>query len=276
MNTKDNISAFERRLREEERSEGTIEKYRRDILAFLTWLGDRELGKNELIAWKEELVNNGYAPITVNSMLSALNKYVKFIGHADFCVSFLRIQRKLFREQSKELSKSDYEKLLGAASKGKPQIALIIETIGATGIRVSELKYITVEAVRRERADISLKGKIRTILIPGKLCRKLLKYAQKAKIASGEIFLTKGGKSIDRRQVWAEMKRLCHESGVEASKVFPHNLRHMFARVYYRACRDIAQLADVLGHSSIETTRIYLIETGKEYARRLDSLGLVS
>lgn len=151
-----------------------------------------------------------------------------------------------------------------------------METIGATGIRVSEVRYITVEAVRRGQAEVALKGKIRTILLPNKLCRKLLKYARRKKIASGEIFLTGSGKGLSRRQIWAEMKRLCKYAHVEPGKVFPHNLRHMFAVAFYRICKDIVRLADVLGHSSIETTRIYLLTTGEEHRKQLERLGLIS
>ena len=177
----------------------------------------------------------------------------------------------MFRDSSRELTKNEYEKLVSSAiALGKDRLGLTLETICATGIRVSELKYITVEAALRGRAEIALKGKIRTIMIPNKLCRKLLKYAKKQKIASGEVFLTKSGKSISRKQVWAEMKALCRKAGVDAEKVFPHNLRHLFARCFYRVCRDIARLADILGHSSIETTRIYLISSGKEHERTLE------
>ena len=175
------------------------------------------------------------------------------------------------------MSRQEYDRLLTAArSSGQERLALIMETLCATGIRISELRYITVEAVERGRATISLKGKIRTILLSTKLCRKLLKYARKQKIAAGEIFLTSSGKGISRRQVWFELKRLCKAAGVEASKVFPHNFRRLFAVTYYRVCKDIARLADVLGHSSIETTRIYLTISGEEQARQLDRLGLVS
>ena len=190
-------------------------------------------------------------------------------------VKALRLQRRVFRDQSRELTREEYGRLLAAAD-GKPRLALLMETICSTGIRVSEVQYITVEAAREGRADISLKGKIRTILLPGKLCRKLLKYAKQQKTASGEIFLTRSGKGLTRRQIWAEMKALCVKAGVERSKVFPHNLRHLFACAFYRVTRDIARLSDVLGHSSIETTRIYLISTGAEHARALDRLGLVS
>ena len=163
-----------------------------------------------------------------------------------------------------------------ARTQGRERLALLLETICGTGIRVSEVRYVTVEAVYRGRAEISLKGKIRTILLPGKLCRKLLKYARKQKIASGEIFLTRNGTSLSRRQIWTELKRLCKSAGVESAKVFPHNLRHLFATIFYRACKDIVRLADVLGHSSIETTRIYLVTSGAEHARQLERLGLVS
>ena len=190
---------------------------------------------------------------------------------------YLKIQRKMFRSPEKELTKTEYLRLLETADAlGKARLGLLIETICATGIRVSEVKYITVEAVRAGCTDIALKGKIRTILLPRKLCRKLQKYAKKQKITSGEIFLTKSGKGVSRRQIWAEMKALCKKAGVIATKVFPHNLRHLFARTFYRACRDVAKLADVLGHSSIETTRIYLISTGIEHAQQIERLGLIS
>ena len=192
-------------------------------------------------------------------------------------VKFLKIQRKLFRDPARELSRQEYDRLLTTAREtGQERLALIMETLCATGIRISELRYITVEAAKDGRATIALKGKIRTILLPTKLCRKLSKYAKKQKIASGAIFRTKSGKSITRRQVWYELKRLCQAAGVEPTKVFPHNFRHLFATTFYKACRDIARLADVLGHSNIETTRIYLAVSGAEQARQLDRLGLVS
>lgn len=199
------------------------------------------------------------------------------MGWQELRIKYLKIQRKLFRGTEKELTKEEYMRLIETAcSLGKARLALLIETICATGIRVSEVRYITEEAIQAGRADIALKGKIRTILLPGKLCRKLQKYAKRQKITSGEIFLTRSGRGISRRQIWAEMKALCKKANVVPSKVFPHNLRHLFARTFYRACRDVAKLADVLGHSSIETTRIYLISTGIEHARQLERLGLIS
>ena len=189
----------------------------------------------------------------------------------------LKVQRRLFRDAGRELTRQEYERLLAAArARGQERLALLMEAICATGIRVSEVRYITVEAAQRGRTEISLKGKIRTILLPGKLCRKLLKYARKYKTVSGEIFLTRNGTSLSRRQIWTELKRLCKSAGVESAKVFPHNLRHLFATIFYRACKDIVRLADVLGHSSIETTRIYLVTSGAEHARQLERLGLVS
>lgn len=191
-------------------------------------------------------------------------------------MKYLSVQRKLFRDVSRELTRTEYERLLETArSRGRERLALVIETICGTGIRVGEVKYITVEAARRGRVEIALKGKIRTILLPGRLCRKLLKYARKKKIASGEIFLTGSGRSLSRRQIWSELKSLCRHAGVNASKVFPHNLRHLFATTFYRVSKDIAQLANILGHSSVETTRIYLTTSGVEQVRRLDRLGLI-
>ena len=271
------LAAFRRWLLEEEREPATIEKYLREVRAFAAWLEGAPVTKEGATAWKARLTASGFQPGTVNGKLSALNKFFAFLGWPDCRVKYLKIQRRVFRSSERELSREEYTRLLETARVlGRERLALLIETICATGIRVSELKYITVESMRNGRTEISLKGKIRTILIPGKLCRKLLKYARKRKIASGEIFLTRSGKSLSRRQIWAEMKALCARAGVERSKVFPHNLRHLFARTFYRACRDVVKLADVLGHSSIETTRIYLISTGAEHARQLERLGLVS
>lgn len=270
------ITAFERYLRTEERSSGTIEKYLRDVRAFAVWLNGRIVTK-ETAGWKEHLLDRHYAPVTINSMLAAINAFFRFVGWEDCRVKFLKIQRRMFREASRELSREEYDRLLSTAhTLGRDWLALLMETICASGIRVSEVRYITVEAARQGQTEIALKGKIRTILLPDKLCRKLLKYARHKKIASGEIFRTESGKSLGRRQIWAEMKQLCKYAGVAPSKVFPHNLRHLFATTFYRACRDISRLADVLGHSSIETTRIYLLTTGSEQVKQMDQLGLVS
>ncbi len=270
-----NLQDFAVWLWREEKSAGTVEKYLRDAAAFAAHMDGAPVTKDAVAAWRDGLVTRGYAPTTVNSMVASVNALLRFLGWEDCRVKALRLQRRVFRDQSRELTREEYDRLLAAASE-KPRLALLMETICSTGIRVSEVPYITVEAARDGQAQISLKGKIRVIMLPGKLCRKLLKYARQQKIASGEIFLTKSGKGLTRRQIWAEMKALCEEAGVERSKVFPHNLRHLFARIFYRVTRDIAKLADMLGHSSIETTRIYLISTGVEHARALDRLGLVS
>ena len=270
-----NLREFAAYLRREEKSAGTVEKYLRDAAAFAAQMEGKSVTKDAVAAWRDGLVTWGYAPTTVNSMVASVNAFLRFSGREECRVKALRLQRRVFRDRSRELTREEYDRLLAAAG-GKPRLALLMETICATGIRVSEVQFITVEAAREGRAEISLKGKIRVILLPGKLCRKLLKYARKNKTASGAIFRTRSGKPISRRQIWAEMKALCEEAGVERSKVFPHNLRHLFARMFYRVTRDMAKLADVLGHSSIETTRIYLISTGEEHARVLDRLGLVS
>lgn len=260
----------------EEKCQSTVEKYLRDIHAFRRWLGERAAAKEAVIAWKAYLLEKHYAPATINSMLAALNAFFHFMNWEDCRVKSLRFQRKVFREQALELSREDYERLVNTAyALGKERLGLLMETICATGMRVSELRYITVEAVRQGRAEISLKGKIRVILLPGKLCRKLWKYARQQKNTSGEVFITKRGGSLSRKQIWAEMKWLCKKADVDAKKVFPHNLRHLFARTFYRTYKDIAKLADVLGHSSIETTRIYLRTSGQEHRRQINRLCLV-
>ena len=274
--TGEQLQAFRQRLVWEEKSPATIEKYLRDAADFTAWLDGRAASKAATGAWKAALLEAKLAPATINVKLAAVNRFLVFLGWPAFRVKPLRIQRRLFRDDSRELTRPEYLRLLETArTQGRERLALLLETICGTGIRVSEVRYVTVEAVYRGRAEISLKGKIRTILLPGKLCRKLLKYARKQKIASGEIFLTRNEKGISRRQIWAEMKALCDKAGVAPSKVFPHNLRHLFARTFYRACQDVVKLADILGHSSIETTRIYLLTTGTEHLRRLERLGLL-
>lgn len=274
--TAEQITAYGCWLCQEERASGTMEKYLRDIRNFFAWLDGRSVTKEIVTEWKEQLQTEKAAS-TVNGALAALNGLFRFLGWEDCRVRFLKVQRRLFRDSKRELTRNDYERLITTArERGQDRLALLMETICATGIRVSEVPYITVEAAQQGRTEISLKGKIRTIILPAKLCRKLLKYAKKNKTASGEVFLTRNGKPLSRRQIWAEMKTLCKYADVEPSKVFPHNLRHLFATAFYRACKDIVKLADVLGHSSIETTRIYLLTSGVEHQRQLDRLGLVS
>lgn len=272
----EDLRRFSCHLRELEYAPGSMEKYLRDLSAFEQWLAGRPVSQESLVAWKEQLRTQGCCPATVNAKLSALNRFFAFQGWTGLRARYYRVQRRFFRSGERELTKEDYSRLLSTAEDlGKTRLSLLMETICATGIRVSEVRYITLEALRAGRAEISLKGKVRTILIPGKLCRKLERYAKKQGITAGEIFLTRRGKGLSRRQIWAEMKALCARAGVAASKVFPHNLRHLFARTFYRVCRDVVQLADVLGHSSIETTRIYLISTGVSHTRHLERLGLI-
>ena len=274
--TEETLAAFARQLGEEERSPATLEKYLREVRQFAAFLGGREVTRELAAAWREEL-SARQSPATVNGKLTALDRLLAFLGWEDCRVKHLRVQRQLFRDSARELSREEYARLVETARRlGRGRLSLLMETICATGIRVSEVRYITAEAVREGRTEIALKGKIRTILLPGKLCRKLEKYARQKKITSGELFLTKSGRPMSRKQIWAEMKGVCRAAGVAPSKVFPHNLRHLFARCFYRVSRDVAKLADVLGHSSIETTRIYLISTGAEHSRTLDQLRLIS
>lgn len=271
-----NITAYTAYLKCIERSNNTIEKYHRDVLSFVHWLNNRSVECENVVEWKHHLLRKGYTPATINSMLIAVNRFFVFMGWDECRVKVLKLQKKLFREESRDLTKDEYARLVETAIKvGKERLALLMETICATGIRVSEVRYITIEAAQQGRAVISLKGKIRTILLPRKLCRKLLKYAKKQKTVSGEIFLTRNGTSLSRRQIWAEMKAICKKAGIAASKVFPHNLRHLFAQTFYRVTHDVAKLADLLGHVSIETTRIYLLSTGIEHQMLINNLKLI-
>ena len=275
--TAEQTARFAQALQKADRAPGTIENYLRHIRAFARWLGDRPLLPESAAQWRDSLLEQGYTPGTVNSMIGPLNRFFQFLGWSECKAKQLRIQRQLFRENQKELTRGEYHRLLSTAqASGRERLALLMEAICATGIRVSEVQYLTVEAVKAGKAEISLKGKIRTILIPGKLRKKLLSYTKRKNTASGPVFRTRSGCPISRKQIWAEMKSLSKKAGVAASKVFPHNLRHLFARVFYQASRDVAKLADVLGHSSIETTRIYLISTGREHERILNRLGLIT
>ena len=274
--TKQTMDRFYEYLIEEERSSGTIEKYIRDVRLLQSWLGSEPVTKENAARWKQELLQSGRAPSTVNSMLAAANTYFRFMGWDELKLKSIRLQRRFFRENERELTKAEYQLLMETAKKRDDErLALLMETICATGIRVSEVPYITADAIKKGRARISMKGKLRTILIPAQLCRKLRKYATKHRIGRGEIFLTKNGTRLERKQIWAQMKALCKYAGIERNKVFPHNLRHLFARCFYRISHDISSLADVLGHSSIETTRIYLISTESEHIKKIAHLGLV-
>ena len=277
MQTARVLKGFEQYLIREERGKATIQKYVRDAGEFLSWLETRELTKEQAVAWKKQLAGQHMSPMTVNGKLAAINRLFLFLGKPDCRVKYLELQRKLFRNTERELTREEFARLVETArSTGRERLALLMESICATGIRVSEVKYLTVEAAQAGCAEISLKGKIRTILIPGKLSRKLLKYARKQKTVSGEIFLTRNANGLTRHQIWAEMKALCAAAHVAPSKVFPHNLRHLFARTFYKVYRDVVKLASILGHSSLETTRIYLLATGAEYRKQMSRLELIS
>lgn len=272
--TAESAAAFHSHLTAEEKSATTIEKYLRDLRFFAEFAGEREVTKELVREWKASLSEQGYAPRSINSMLASLNSFLLFMGWGECRVKSLKIQQQTYSPEDKELTREEYLRLLDAA-RGQPQLRLVMETICATGIRVSELRCFTVEAVRAGEVEISSKGKLRPILIPGKLRKKLLDWARSRKIETGAIFVTRSGKPLDRSGIWARMKKLCEAAGVAASKVFPHNLRKLFARCFYALEKDIAKLADILGHSSINTTRIYLMSTGREHRRQLDRLGLV-
>ena len=274
--TDTDLARYAAHLRDAGRSTGTLDKYLRDLRQFCAWLAGAPLEAVHLIEWKEALLATGLAPVTINSKLAALNGFFRWMGWPELHASYFKVQRQLFRADARTLTRRDYDCLLQTARRrGQRRLSLLMQTICGTGIRVSELRNITVVAVRSGKAEIYLKGKVRVILLPQKLCHKLLRYARAQKIAHGEIFLTVSGKSLGRRQIWDEMKRLAKASGVAASKVFPHNLRHLFATAFYEHSHDIVRLADVLGHSSIDTTRIYLTSTGSEHLRTLEALGLV-
>lgn len=270
------FSAFTCYLQNEERSAGTVKNYLRALRAFVSWQAGAPVDKAAISRWKEYLLEDGYAPVTINAMLAAIHSYLHFRGWDQFRVHYLRVQRRLFRDEGRALSRGEYIRLVrNAYGSGQQQLGLIIETLGGTGIRVSELSAITVEAIAQGQADIHLKGKIRTILIPDKLRRKLQDYARAKKITSGAIFVTAGGKTLSRFKIWAAMKKLAKCSGVAPGKVFPHNLRHLFATEFYAQNHDIARLVDLLGHSSIETTRLYLTVPGRNCLQQLNSLRLI-
>ena len=271
--TEEQIQNYSQHLIRDEKSTATVEKYLRDVRAFLVYVGAMAITKEVTVAYKRHLLES-YAPRSINSMLASVNSFLIFIGRSDCKVKALKLQRQVFCAEEKELTKAEYEKLLKAAEKNE-QLRLVMQTICATGIRVSELRFFTVEAVKCGEVIVSCKAKTRTIFIPGKLRKRLLDYAGKQKIRSGVIFLTRNGKPLDRKTIWAQMKGLCKAAGVKPGKVFPHNLRKLFARTFYGIEKDIAKLADILGHSSIDTTRIYIMTTGTEHRRKIERLGLV-
>lgn len=264
---------FKNYLYTEEKAKATKEKYIRDVSAFIDWLSGRELCRELVIKYKTYITEK-YSPASVNSIISSLNSFFNYLGMQNLRVKALKIQRQIFVSADKELTKAEYLRLLNAAKNNK-RLYYLMQTICSSGIRVSELKYITVEAIKEGNATIKCKGKMRIIMLPDELCRVLLKYTKVNNISSGSIFITKSGKPLDRSDIWKMMKSLCAQANVDRKKVFPHNLRHLFARTYYKAQKDIVRLADILGHSSINTTRIYTMETGEIHRRQIQSLGLL-
>ena len=273
--TADIICQFKEHLILEERSENTIEKYMRDIKAFILFLSGKVLSKETVIEYKKHLQEN-YAVRSVNSMLASINSLFDFLGWIDLKVKSIKLQQQIYCPEEKELTRAEYERLCRTAERNHNQrLNLILQTICGTGIRVSELQFITIEAVKNGEAVVSLKGKTRSVFIVKQLKQKLLCYAAEQGIKTGCIFVTRTGKPISRTNIWRDMKALCEEANVNPNKVFPHNLRHLFARVFYGIEKDIAKLADILGHSSINTTRIYIISTGTEHRRRMENMRLI-
>ena len=273
--TADHIAHYAAYLQEQERAKNTVKKYVHDLHDFMTFLEGQPVTKGAVIAWKEHLADT-YTPATVNSMLAAVNGFFHFMDWPKLAVKPLKVQRPLFCDENREMTRAEYVRLVDAAQRqGNERLALLLQTICATGIRVSELRFITVEAVALGRTAVSNKGKRRTVFLPGKLCGLLKKYLKKQKITDGSVFVTRTGKPLDRSNIWRDMKALCESAGVEPDKVFPHNLRHLFARTYYSLEKDLSRLADILGHSNISTTRIYTAESGFVHARQMERLELV-
>ena len=273
--TTEAILHFKNYLIEEEKSENTVEKYLHDITAFAGWLCNRQATKALALEYKGELCQR-YAPASVNAAISSLNSFFAFMNWYDMRIKALKIQRQIFAERDKELTKAEYERLLAASKrKNNERLYYLMQTICSSGIRVSELSSITVEAVKNQRANINCKGKMRVVILPRELCRMLINYAKRQKITSGPVFITRTGKPLDRSTIWKMMKALCESAGVDKSKVFPHNLRHLFARTYYSIQKDIVRLADILGHTSVNTTRIYTMEAGDIHRMQIQKLGLL-
>ena len=274
--TSEAIQNFKKYLKEEEKSKNTIEKYMRDVWEFTTYMNGEEITKESVIAYKDKLISKNYAVRSINSMLASLNSLFSFLNWMDCRVKSIKLQRQIYCPEEKELTKAEYMRLVNTAKQtGNERLNLILQTICGTGIRVSELQYITVEAVKNGEAVVSLKGKTRTVFLVKELKKKLLRYTAEQNISSGSVFITRTGKPISRTNIWREMKGLCEQADVNPQKVFPHNLRHLFARVFYGIEKDIAKLADILGHSSINTTRIYIISTGNEHRRRMENMRLI-
>ena len=274
--TEKQMAKFAAYLKSEEKSKNTVEKYIRDVREFSSYVGTAEITKETVINYKNKLISDNYAVRSINSMIASINSLLSFLGWADLKVKSIKLQRQIYCPEEKDLTKTEYMRLVNTAKqKGNERLNLLIQTICGTGIRVSELSYITVEAVKCGEAVVLLKGKTRSVFIVRDLQKKLLRYAAEQKIISGTIFITRNGKPMSRTNIWREMKNLCEQAGVNPKKVFPHNLRHLFARTFYGIEKDIAKLADILGHSSINTTRIYIITTGNEHRQRMENMRLI-
>ena len=273
--TQELILKFQKHLVNEEKAQATITKYLYDVREFTKWVNSQDINKELVLEYKSALAEK-YAPASVNAALASLNSFFNFYEWYDLKVKNLKIQRQIFASTEKELTKAEYNRLLQTARQRKNErLYLLMQTICSTGIRVSEVRHITVGAIKTGRAEITCKGKHRTVFLPGQLCRMLKEYAMKRKIKSGPIFITQTGKTLDRSNIWSDMKKLCRAAGISEKKVFPHNLRHLFARTYYNLQKDIVRLADVLGHSNINTTRIYTMETGEIHRKQIQKLGLL-
>ncbi len=273
--TKAAVTTYLQFLKIQEKSKGTLEKYQRELLDLAKYLAGKKVTREDLVVWKEELEKR-YSPAGVNGRLVAANGFFSFFGRYDLRLKLLKIQKEIFMKEEKELTRAEYGRLVRTAErKGKERLSLLIQTICATGIRVSELEFITAEAVKRGRAEVNCKGKRRVIFLPARLQKKLKAYAAKKGISEGVIFAAKSGRPLHRGNIWAEMKKLCKDAEVSPEKVFPHNLRHLFARIFYSLDKDIAKLADMLGHSNIETTRIYIMESGRIHRQKLERMRLV-
>lgn len=269
------IEMFENYLVENEKASATVEKYVRDVGMFFDWLRKEDVSKAKVLEYKKILVEK-YSPASVNAAIASLNCFFDFAHKGEMKIRGLKIQRKIFENREKELTKAEYERLLYAAkAKGNKRLYYLMQTICSTGIRVSELRFITVESLKKGHVRISCKGKMRVVILPKELCNILIKYTKERGIKKGPVFVTKSGKPVDRSNIWSDMKKLCNEARVDVRKVFPHNLRHLFARTYYSIQKDIVRLSDILGHSSINTTRIYTIETGDIHRRQIEKLGLL-
>lgn len=269
------VESYQSYLIDEEKAQATVSKYVRDVQAFVGWLKTCDLDKSAVLAYKSYLIES-YAPASVNAAISSLNSFFTFCEWYGLRMKNLKIQRKIFASQDKELTKTEYDRLLRAAAGRKDRrLYCLMQTICSTGIRVSELRFITVEALTRGRVEIRCKGKYRTVFMPAALCKLLKQYLKDTKIKKGPVFQTKSGKPMDRSNIWREMKKLCRVAGVSKKKVFPHNLRHLFARTYYNQQKDVVRLADILGHSSVNTTRIYTMESGEVHRRQIERMGLI-